>query len=103
MKVRSLLVAVFLVFSFAYCSPDLFAYMDDVKILEQAEIGKLTDAQLVDTYIDIVVELEAGRAFHSTSGFKPKEYTAYKDLLRYRIYLLMEFQKRGIEIPPTSP
>jgi hypothetical protein len=75
------------------------AFMDEFKVLEQSEITKLNDTQLIDTYIEVIVELEAVKTFHTTSGFKPKEYDSYKDLLRYRIRLLMEFHKRGIEAP----
>jgi hypothetical protein len=77
----------------------VWAYMDDIEVLEQKDIAKLTDPQLVDTYIDVIVEMEASKTFHTTSGFTPKQYTAYKDLLRYRIRLLMEAHKRGIEVP----
>lgn len=100
MNVRSKMLAAIVVMACAGYSPAAYSYdMDEVVILEQSEIGKLTDTQLVDTYIEVIVELEAGKAFHTTSGFKPKEYTAYKDLLRYRIRLLMEMQKRGLEAP----
>ena len=75
------------------------AYMDDITILEPTEIVKLTDPQLVNTFIDVIVEMEASKTFHTTSGFTPKEYTAYKNLLRYRIQLLMEIHKRGLEVP----
>lgn len=75
------------------------AYMDDITILEAKEIVKLTDTQLTDTFIDVIVEMEASKTFHTTSGFTPKEYTAYKNLLRYRIQLLMEIHKRGLEAP----
>lgn len=76
-----------------------WAFMDDIAILEPKDIVKLTDPQLVDTYIDVIVEMEASKTFHTTSGFTPKEYTAYKNLLRYRIQLLMEIHKRGLEPP----
>lgn len=77
----------------------VFAYMDDITILDPKEIVKLTDTQLTDTFIDVIVEMEASKTFHTTSGFTPKEYTAYKNLLRYRIQLLMEIHKRGLEAP----
>ena len=77
----------------------VWAYMDDIEILEQKDIAKLADPQLIDTYIDVIVEMEASKTFHTTSGFTPKEYTAYKNLLRYRIQLLMEVHKRGLEAP----
>ncbi len=99
MKIKSLVVQA-LVTGFCLCAFNpAWAYMDDVEILEQKDIAKLSDPKLVDTYIDIIVEMEASKTFHTTSGFTPKEYTAYKNLLRYRIQLLMEAHKRGIEVP----
>lgn len=100
MDLRSNVIALFLVMFCPVFSHSALAYdMQEAVILEQADIGKLTETQLVDTYIDIIVELEAARAFYTTSGFKPKEYTSYKNLLRYRIRLQMEMQKRGMEVP----
>ena len=99
MKIK-LLVVQSLVAVFCLCAFNpVWAYMDDIEVLEQKDIAKLTDPQLVDTYIDVIVEMEASKTFHTTSGFTPKQYTAYKDLLRYRIRLLMEAHKRGIEVP----
>ena len=76
-----------------------WAYMDDIEILEVKDIVKLADPKLIDTYIDVIVEMEASKTFHTTSGFTPKEYTGYKNLLRYRVQLLMEIHKRGLEAP----
>ena len=75
------------------------AYMDDIEILEQKDLIKLADPQLIDAFIDVIVEMEASKTFHTTSGFTPKEYTAFKNLLRYRILLLQEIHKRGLEVP----
>ncbi len=103
MDLKTNVVALFLVMSCVVFSPTVFAYdMAEVVILEQADIEKLTETQLMDKYIDIIVELEAARAFYTTSGFKPKEYTSYKNLLRYRIRLQMEMQKRGMEVPSVG-
>lgn len=75
------------------------AYMSDIAILERKDISKLSDDQLISTFIDVIVEMEASKTFHTTSGFTPKEYDAYKNLLRYRIELLMDIHKRGLEPP----
>lgn len=77
----------------------VLAYMSDIVILEPKDISKLADDQLISTFIDVIVEMEASKTFHTTSGFTPKEYDAYKNLLRYRIELLMEIHKRGLEAP----
>lgn len=102
MNLRHFFVTALLVTFLGLSSPAAMAYMDDITILESAEIVKLTDQKLIDTYIDVIVEMEASKAFHTTSGFTPKEYTAYKNLLRYRIQLLMEINKRGIEPPKLN-
>ena len=82
--------------------PKVMAYMPELAILEKKDIAKLTDEQLVDAYMDLLVELEASKAFHYTSGFVPKEYKAYKDLLKYRMLLMMEIHSRNIELPQVE-
>ena len=94
MAVHCLVVALCL-----FVARPVLAYMDDLEILEQKDIVQLKDVQLMDRFIDVLVEMEASKTFHTTSGFTPKEYTAYKNLLRYRIQLLMEIHKRGLEAP----
>lgn len=76
-----------------------FAYPSQIKILSKAEIAVLSDDMLTQTYIDLVVETEAKNAFHKTSGFTPKGYQEYKDLLRFRINLKIEMDKRKLYIP----
>lgn len=100
MDLKPMVVMLLVIFFSPVFSQPVSAYdMAEVVILEQPDIEKLTETQLIDTYIDVIVELEAARAFYTTSGFKPKEYNAYKNLLRYRIRLQMEMQKRGMEAP----
>ena len=74
---------------------------DGIQVLEQKEITALTDENLMDVYIDVLVEMEASKTFHSTSGFTPKEYKKYKALLNYRLLLLFEIQRRKLELPPA--
>ena len=71
-----------------------------VTLLQKAEITKLSDDKLVDAYEDVLVELEAIRTFHLTSGFTPKQYDEYRDLLKFRLDLLMEIHNRNLELPP---
>ncbi len=71
----------------------------EVVILPKEEIVKLSDEQLTDTYIDVVVEIDASRSFHTTSGYTPKQYGEYKNLLKYKFLLLMEIHNRNIDIP----
>ena len=74
-------------------------YPSDVVILDKSSIIKLQDDQLIDAYENTLVEIEANRSFHATSGFSPKEYKDYKALLKYRLLLLVEIHSRNLEIP----
>ena len=74
-------------------------YPSNVTILEKSAITKLTDDQLIDTYEDTIVEIDASRSFHSTSGFSPKEYKDFKALLKFRLMLLVEIHTRNLDLP----
>lgn len=74
-------------------------FPSDVTILDKPAIIKLTDDQLIDTYENTIVEIEANRSFHATSGFSPKEYKNYKALLKFRLLLLIEIHSRNLELP----
>ena len=74
-------------------------YPSDVTILDKSGIVKLTDDQLIDTYEDTLVEIDASRTFHATSGFSPKEYKDYKAMLKFRLLLLVEIHSRNLELP----
>lgn len=80
-------------------SPVFAAFTSNVIILEKAELVKLNDEKLIDAYMDAIVEIEAVKTFHTTSGFTTKQYNDYRDLLKYRLRLLMEIHNRSIEIP----
>jgi len=75
------------------------AFLFELTPLSAQAIAKLPDDQLIDTYINVMIELEASDKFFSNTGMKPKEYENYKTLLRYRTDLLIEMQKRKLEIP----
>ena len=74
-------------------------YPSDVAILDKPAIVKLTDDQLIDAYENTIVEIDASRSFHATSGFSPKEYKDYKAMLKYRLMLLVEIHSRNLELP----
>jgi hypothetical protein len=74
---------------------------EDYQTLDQKAVVALTDDGLKEKYIDALVEIEASKAFHSTSGFTPNAYSKYKELLKYRLLLLFEIYKRKLEIPPS--
>ena len=79
--------------------PAFADFSSNVTIMEKSEIVKLSDDKLTDTYTDVLVELEAVRTFHSTSGFSPKQYDEFRALLKYRLQLLMEIHSRNLELP----
>lgn len=89
------LLAAFLILSTGIAQAFLF----QIKPLDKAAIAKLTDEQLLDVYIDVMIELEAVNTFYNNAGIAPKEYEKYKTLLRLRTDLLIEIQKREIEVP----
>jgi hypothetical protein len=74
---------------------------DEISVLEQKDIAKLPDDKLLENYIDVLTEMEATKAFHATSGFTPKEYKKYKEIVKYRIQILFEIHRRKLEIPPA--
>ncbi|NLE65441.1 MAG: hypothetical protein GX606_05965 [Elusimicrobia bacterium] len=73
---------------------------EELAILKRADISALSDGRLIDNYIDVLVEMEAVKTFHSTNNFTPKEYLRFKELLKYRLELLFEIHRRKMEIPP---
>jgi len=77
----------------------LAEYPSDVALLEKPAIVKLTDDQLIDNYENTLVEIEASRAFHATSGFSPKEYKDFKSLLKFRLMMIVEIHNRNLELP----
>ena len=77
------------------------AFLYQIPILDKKQITQFSDETLFSTYIDVLVEIEASQAFHQTSGFTPKQYQQHKDLLKYRILLVDEIQKRGLDVPGT--
>src|ERR1017187_279148 len=74
-------------------------YPSDLTILDKPTIVKLSDDQLMDTYENTLVEIEANRSFHATSGFSPKEYKDYKAMLKFRLLLLVDIHSRNLELP----
>jgi hypothetical protein len=74
-------------------------YPSQLVILDKPAISRLTDEQLIETYEDTIVEIDASRSFHTTSGFSPKEYKDFKALLKYRLLLLVEIHSRNLELP----
>jgi len=79
-----------------------WAFLYVVNILTKEEIKKLSKEEMVDVYIEIVIERKASENFHGKAGFTPKEYNKYKDLLRFIVKLRQEMQNREMEVPPVE-
>jgi len=75
------------------------AFLFEITPLKKEAVLKLTDEKLIETYIDVMIELEAVDSFYNNTGFAPREYAKYKALLRFRTDLLMEIEKRELEVP----
>jgi len=78
------------------------AFLYDISLMSKEEIKSASDAQLLQSYIDAKIELDASRTFHGKAGFTPKEYEKHKDLLNYIITLRLEMQLRELEVPPID-
>lgn len=74
-------------------------FKSDVVVKNKEEIVKLSDDQIVNEYLDVLVDIDAIKTYHNTEGFMPSDYKFYKDLVRYRLQLLLEIHRRNIEIP----
>ena len=75
------------------------SFTSEIIILEKPDIVKLSDEKLTDTYMNALVEIEAIRMFHATSGFSPSDYKDFKNLLKFRMLLLAEIHSRNLEMP----
>ena len=97
---RLLLLFVFLSLLFTV---NTWAFFNDFKILSKDEIEQLSDKALTNTYIDAQIEVLAQKTFFERAGITPKDYARFKELLRYRVDLIQELQRRKLEIPKTEP
>ena len=75
------------------------AFLYDIKMMTRDEIKALTDQQLMDAYIEAMIEDQTSREFHEAAGFNSaKEYNKRKDLLRYIIFLRKELVERDMDM-----
>jgi hypothetical protein len=103
MNPRNVLISIFLLSASLLPVCSVQAFMEeDIVILNKDDIAKLSDEKLIDAYIDTIVELEASKSFHATVRYTPQEYSTYKNIMRYRVHLLIEINKRGLELPPEG-
>ena len=70
--------------------------------LDKPAIVKLSDEQLIENYIDVLVEVEALRTFYAKGGLVPKEYAQFKAIVKYKILLVQEINKRKLEVPRSE-
>ena len=79
------------------------AFLYEIQILSIEQIKELSDEEMIDAYTEAKIEEKASSEFHVGAGFSSaKDYTKYKDLLRYIIYLRREMNLRGLEIEPIE-
>ena len=77
-----------------------FAFLYEVKIYTKQELKKLSNSELVGVYRDAMIERRASETFQGKSGFTPKEYGSYKQLLGLVIDLREEMKLREMDVPP---
>lgn len=99
MTVRRIFAILVFFFVIVSAFPAAASFLFEVPVLTQDAIEKLDDKSLLEVYTDVMIELEAVRTFYENSGFAPKEYRQFKELLRYKINLIGEIQKRALSAP----
>lgn len=99
MRVHQIFFALILILGGMAVPPAAASFLFEEPILAPDAISVLDDETLLDTYVDVIIELEAVRTFYESSGFTPKEYRQFKDLLRYKVNLIAEIQKRELTAP----
>ena len=75
------------------------AFLYDIPVSDQPTIAALSDEKLLDTYVEVLIEMEASTTFSRTAGFNKPEYEKYKNLIRYRVRLMNELKQRRLEVP----
>lgn len=85
-----------------FFSTAAIAFLHKVEIKIWEEMQKLKDEELVDYCTEATIELIASRIFHWTSGFTPKEYDAFKNLIRVYFDCKKLSQQRGLTLPEVE-
>ena len=78
------------------------AFLYEVKILTDDEIHQMLKEELMQVYIDAMIERRASETFHGRAGFSPKEYESFKELLSLIVRLRQEMSHRGMDVPPVE-
>lgn len=85
-----------------WTSPVL-AFLYEIPILSKEEIVKLSDEELLDSYLEVKIEEKTSREFHEGAGYNSaKEYNKRKALLRFLYYLRKEIQRRDLSMDPVE-
>ena len=75
------------------------AFLYDIPVYDEPTIAALSDEKLLDTYVEVLIEMEASTTFSRTAGFNKQEYEKYKGMIRYRVRLMNELKRRRLEVP----
>gem|GEM_PF-1113095 len=75
------------------------SFLFDAEIKSVEDIRKFPDDELINRYVDVLLELEASTTFSRTAGFTQPDYFKYKKLLRYRADLFQEITRRELDVP----
>ncbi len=97
-KILAVLLCALIICASAFAQSFLFS----IEPLDKAGIVKLSDEQLIDTYINVLVEVEALKTFYAKGGLIPKEYAKFKETIKYKILLVQEINKRKLEVPRSE-
>lgn len=95
---KIILLTLLVVLTCSYC----FAFPYEIELLTSEETSALSDEALVDIYIEAKIEVNASKIFFGRSGFTPKDYKKYKELLGYIVRVRQEMHDRDIDAPPVD-
>jgi hypothetical protein len=77
-------------------------FIYETQIKNSEEIVALADQDLLDAYVDLLIDLEASTIFSRTAGFNQQDFFKFKKLIRYRVDLRKEILKRKLKVPGTG-
>ncbi len=78
-------------------------FLFDTAALPPEAVRQLTDEQLNDAFVAVMIDIEAGTVFGEAAGFNKTDFDHYKELLRYRYALMKEFERRKLTYPQVKP
>ena len=77
-RILTTLLCAFMLCTSAFAQSFLFS----LEPLDKAAILKLNDEQLIDTYINVLVEVEALKTFYAKGGLVPKRVKGCAEAVR---------------------